>query len=276
MDLELKEKIVIVVGATQGMGRGAARAIAAEGAHMIPVGRGLKRSEGMYDFVDKPSVDDIGKELVDLGAASALPITADFSETSDVKKAVGEVMAKFGRIDGIVNTAGLCVNIDECPLADDDMWYDHYNSVLMATVRACREVAPIMQSQGSGAIVNTSAMSNRHFVPGLTHYSAMKAAVAHMTKNFAKWYGKDGLWINAILPGLLINEQHIARNKAEMEEHGFNESEHWEWKNKHWASTSWSYRFGTAEDFGNTAAFLVSPKASYINGAWINVDGGST
>jgi NAD(P)-dependent dehydrogenase (short-subunit alcohol dehydrogenase family) len=275
VDLGLADKVVVVVGATQGMGRGAARVIAGEGAHLVPIGRDLPRSEGIYDLVQKPSVDDVGEELTALGAASVTPLVADFGRTEEVRSTVRAAMERYGRIDGLVNTAGLCVAIDG-PLADDDVWEAHYNSVLMTAVRACREVAPIMQAQKSGAIVNTSAMSNRHFVPGLTHYSAMKAAVAHMTKNFARQYGRDGVRVNALLPGLLVNEQHMARNKAEMEQHGLTESEHWEWKNRQWAETSWAARFGNGEDFGNAAAFLISDKSTYINGAWLNVDGGST
>jgi NAD(P)-dependent dehydrogenase (short-subunit alcohol dehydrogenase family) len=276
VDLGLKEKVVIVVGATQGMGRGAARAIAQEGAHVVPVGRGLNRSEGAYDYVDKPSVEDVAAELRELGAASALPVTADFVEEAQVKSGVAKVLEKYGRIDGLVNTVGICEITESVFAADDAMWERSYQSVLMTAVRACREVSPLMRNQRSGAIVNTSAMSNRHFIPGLAHYSAMKAAIAHYTKNLAKEIGKDRVRANAILPGLLINEQHVARNKKEMAEKGMNEEEYWEWRNKYWATTSWSYRFGVPEDFGNLAAFLISDKSTYINGAWVNIDGGST
>jgi len=275
MDLGLKDKVVIVVGATQGMGRGAARVIAQEGAHVVPVGRGLKRSEGAYDFVEKPGIDAIARELETLGASSTLPLTADFIDEVQVIKGVGEVMAKYGRIDALVNTVGICEITDSAMAADDAMWERSYQSVLMAAVRACRVVTPIMQKQKSGAIVNTSAMSNRHFIPGLAHYSAMKAAVAHYTKNLAKEVGKDKIRVNAILPGLLINEQHVARNEKEMAEKNLNEEEYWDWRNKYWSTTSWSYRFGVPEDFGNLAAFLISDRATYINGAWMNVDGGS-
>lgn len=281
MDLNLTDKAVLVIGATQGMGRGVARTVAREGARVAITARELPNYDGIRaDRPDeplspKPSVSDVAAELDELGAADTLPVTADFTRPEDIERCVAAIIERWGRIDAMVNTVGVC-DIGTGALDAPDEWWDRaFQSVLMSHVRGARAVVPHMVRGGGGAIVSMSAMSIRHFIPRLAHYSAQKVALAHFSKNLGREYADRNIRVNCILPGIIANEQYqvaLARDAAAA---GLSIDEHFKSVNESWHRPTWSDRPGDPEEIGNVAAFLISDRASYINGAWINVDGGS-
>jgi len=274
MDLGLRGKVALVVGPTQGMGRAIAHQLGREGCHVALCSRGRDEGDPQYNVVNKPSLAEIAKEVEAGGAASSLTVTGDFTLAEDAPRVLGEVRDRYERLDVLVNTVGLC-EVGEGPLESDDWWDRSYQSVLMTSVRACREAVPLMLESGGGAIVLTSAMSIRHFVPRLAHYSAQKIALAHFTKNMAKEYGSLGIRVNAVLPGMILNEQHQEQRRQRMAETGETEDEHFRAQNAHWGEVTWGDRFGLPQDIADATAFLVSPRAGYINGMLLNVDGGS-
>jgi NAD(P)-dependent dehydrogenase (short-subunit alcohol dehydrogenase family) len=224
--------------------------------------------------VDEPALDSVADEAGSAGAASTDTIVADLTLPGQAEELVSAVTARHGRIDVLVNTIGLC-EIGESPTEPDELWDRSFQSVLMTSVRACRAVIPVMRSSGGGAIVTTSAMSMRHFIPRLAHYSAQKAALAHFTKNLAREYGARGIRSNAVLPGMIVNEQIAAKRHEWMQETGRGEDDYFAERNHSWGNASWGNRFGRPEDVADAIAFLVSDRATYINGVLLNVDGGS-
>jgi NAD(P)-dependent dehydrogenase (short-subunit alcohol dehydrogenase family) len=159
---------------------------------------------------------------------------------------------------------------------DDDCWQSHFDSVLMSAVRFCREVVPLLRERDGGAIVNISAMSVRHFHPQLAYYSAQKAALAHFTKNLAREFAHDGIRANAVMPGMIASEGVQARQAVAARERGMTTEEYFRDANARYGGVTWADRLGTPEEIANVVAFLLSERASYVNGAWVNVDGGSS
>lgn len=274
MDLGLKDKVAVVLGATQGMGRAAALRLAAEGAHVVVCSRGHADGDHHYRFSAKPELEAVAADALAAGAASATTAVADLTETGQAENVVAAIAARHGRLDILVNTVGLC-EVGESVTEPDDWWDRSYQSVLMSSVRACRAAVPLMLQSGGGAIVTTSAMSMRHFIPRLAHYSAQKAALAHFTKNLAREYGPQGIRANAVLPGMIVNEQIAEKRRQWMTDTGGTEDDYFADANARWHQATWGTRLGVPDDIADAITFLVSERASYVNGVLLNVDGGS-
>ncbi len=274
MELGLNGKVSVVLGATQGMGRAVALRLAAEGAHLVLCSRGRDDGEDDYNFVVKASLEAVADQARAAGAGSVLAVAADLTVDGQAERLVGAVAAEHGRLDVLVNTVGLC-ELGESALEPDEFWDRSYQSVLMSSVRACRAAVPLMLRSGGGAIVTTSAMSMRHFVPRIAHYSAQKAALAHFTKNLAREFGPQGIRANAVLPGMIVNEQIADKRRRWMEETGGSEHDYFVDANSRWHQATWGTRLGVPDDIADTVAFLVSERAGYVNGVLLNVDGGS-
>lgn len=274
MDLGLRGKVALVLGATQGMGRATALRLAAEGVHLIVCSRGHTEGDEHYRYAAKPALEAVAADARGAGAASAAAIAADLTEAGQAEQLIAAVAAEHGRLDILVNTVGLC-ELGESVTEPDDWWDRSYQSVLMTSVRACRAGVPLMLGSGGGAIVTTSAMSMRHFVPRIAHYSAQKAALAHFTKNLAREYGPQGIRANAVLPGMIVNEQIVEKRRRWMAETGGSEDDYFADANARWHQATWGTRLGVPDDIADAIAFLVSDRASYVNGVLLNVDGGS-
>ncbi|ORA61146.1 hypothetical protein BST23_22070 [Mycolicibacterium elephantis] len=274
MDLGLKEKVALVLGATQGMGRATALRLAAEGTHVVVCSRGRSEGDQHYRFTAKPELEAVAADALAAGAASAFAFAADLTEADHADHAISAVQARYGRLDILVNTIGLC-EVGESVTEPDDWWDRAYQSVLMSSVRACRAGIPLMLESGGGAVVTTSAMSIRHFIPRLAHYSAQKAALAHFTKNLAREYGPRGVRANAVLPGLIVNEQIAEKRRRWMAKTGGSEDDYFADANSRWGQATWGTRLGMPEDIADAITFLVSERAGYVNGVLLNVDGGS-
>jgi NAD(P)-dependent dehydrogenase (short-subunit alcohol dehydrogenase family) len=264
MDLGLQGKVGLICGASEGMGRGTALVMAGEGTRLALVARNAANLE--------KTVAEVGEQ-----GAEVAGFAADFTDTEAVRRVVGEVEERFGRIDALVNTIGACETVPEFSERSDRIWDEALDSVLMAAVRACREVVPIMQAQGGGAIVNISAMSVRHFIPRIEHYSAAKAALAHFTKNLAREFAEDHIRSNAVMPGWIASESVLRNLEPRIRDMGLAKPEdYFPIGNERMGHLTWADRWGTPEEIGNVVTFLVSDRASYVNGAWIVVDGGSS
>lgn len=264
MNLNLDNKVVMIVGATRGLGRACASVFANESCKLALIAR---------------SESELKKVSAEAHHASIEIFPGDFAAPEAPNRVVSDVVEKFGRIDALVNTVGVCNrNPEGGPLSTDEFWEESFQSVLMAAVRSCRAVVPTMKKNGGGAIINTSAISVRHYSPSISHYSAMKAAIAHFTKNLAITYGKDNIRANILLPGWIASEQveMIFDQYAQMP--GMNDksrNELFHQMNEDADRATYRGRPGDPVEYARVAAFLCSDAASYVNGAWINVDGGS-
>ena len=265
MDLGLTGRSALVVGASEGMGRATAMSLAAEGMRVAIVAR------------TDAKLALVAEAMRDAGAKEVVALPADACRSAEVKQFVVAAEHAFGGIDVLVNTVGLCEVVPEGILAaDDEHWDRAYQSVLMAAVYACRAAIPGMIKAGDGRIVNVSAMSTKHYLPLIAHYSAPKIALAHFTKNLAKEFARQGIRANAVMPGMIESEGVAARKQQRMAERGWTDEEFFENVNERYDHCTYADRLGQPEEIADAITWLVSDRASYVNGAWLPVDGGST
>jgi NAD(P)-dependent dehydrogenase (short-subunit alcohol dehydrogenase family) len=263
VELGLQGKVTLVTGAGLGMGRATALLLAEEGARLALTSQTESRLE-------KTAADAAER------GAEVATWAADLAAPSAAAEVVGAARERFGTVDALVNTVGPYERTTGILEQDDDLWEEHLQGVLLSAVRMCREVVPLMQSAGGGAIVNVSAMSIRHHIPALAPYSAAKSALAHFTKNLAREFAGDGIRTNAVMPGMIASEPVRERMARAAAEKGMSESDYLADANRRYHGVTWADRLGEPEEIANVVAFLLSERASYVNGAWVNVDGGSS
>lgn len=255
---ETAGRCYVIVGGTSGMGHAAAASLCEAGGTVAIVGRDAARAR------------DVAVKLAHGGA---------FGEGSDeggLAEAIARAIARLGRIDGLAVTAGpIHVRGAFLALSDDD-WSESFDTHLMTMVRSVRAALPTMIEQGSGAVVTTAAYSIRAQKEVLPHYAAMKSAIASVTKNLAKHYGRHGIRANCIAPGAFATEaldgarQQIAATGRAADDVGL-----WQIMRDDWGMASALNRIGRPEEAGELIAFLLSDKAAYLTGALINIDGGT-
>ena len=260
MDLELDGRVVLIVGASGGIGAATARRLAASGARLALLARNRGR---------------LATLAASLGThADALVLNTDAAQPSALDDAVAQTLAHFGRLDRLVVTAGPMGRRASFHLLGDDDWDAYYERSLMISVRACRAALPALLENGDGALVLTAACSIRAQKPDLGAYSAMKNAVASVAKNIALTYGAQGLRANCIAPGVIVRDVAPPGSPGEAarahDVHARYEAVR--------AATGMQVALGRAgrhEEFADAIAFLLSNRASYITGATINIDGGT-
>jgi NAD(P)-dependent dehydrogenase (short-subunit alcohol dehydrogenase family) len=256
MELGLRRKVVLIVGASSGIGAATARLLSAEGARVALVARG-------------------GSALAELSAQlgsaeSVLPITADASVSGAMDDAVARTVAHFGALHGLAVIAapmGARAPLGDLSNAD---WEFYYRNSLMVAVEACRAAIPqLTRNPGSSAVL-TSAYSIRAQKPQLVAYTAMKSAVASVSKNLAKTYGGQGLRVNCIAPGIIVGKGGLTEESDVPQERARYES-----VRREFGMTVALERAGRHEEFADLIAYLLSERASYVSGATINIDGGT-
>lgn len=226
------EKIAIVVGGGSGMGAAAARRLAADG-HKIAI----MSSSGKGEALAK--------------ALGGIGLTGSNQSNEDLRRLVNQVMETWGRIDVLVNSAG---HGPRAPILEitDEQWHQGMDVYLMNVVRATRLVAPIMQAQQSGAIINISTAWAFEPAPMFPTSAVFRAGLASYAKLFADSFAADNVRMNNVLPGWIdsLPELDERRQGVPMQ------------------------RYGKSEEIAATVAFLASEGAGYITGQNIRVDGG--
>jgi 3-oxoacyl-[acyl-carrier protein] reductase len=268
MDLGLRRKVVLLVGASSGIGAATARLLSAEGARVALVARG-------------------GYALAELSAQlgtteSVLPITADASVSGAMDEAVARTVAHFGALHGLAVIAapmGARASLGDLSNAD---WEFYFRNSLMVAVEACRAAIPELTRHPDSSAVLTSAYSIRAQKPQLVAYTAMKSAVVSISKNLAKTYGGQGLRVNCIAPGIIVVKDGPPEKGDVPQEYGVppeqgvsRERARYESVRREFGMTVALERAGRHEEFADLIAYLLSERASYISGATINIDGGT-
>jgi NAD(P)-dependent dehydrogenase (short-subunit alcohol dehydrogenase family) len=242
----LDNHIVIVTGGGRGIGLEIARAMRGSGAHVVIAEN------------DPSSGQEAAREL------EGTFVQTDVTDSSSVRAMVDAVVAKHGRIDCIVNNAGICRNTPSEEVSDDE-WRLVVNVDLDGVFLCCREVGKQMLSQGSGSIVNIGSMSGiivNHPQPQAA-YNAAKAGVIHLTKSLAGEWSPRGVRVNAISPGYIAT----AMTKLGAENPVWREA---------WLRGTPMGRLGEPHEVAAVAVFLASPAASFVTGSNVVVDGGYT
>ncbi|MBE9610747.1 3-oxoacyl-ACP reductase FabG [Chitinilyticum piscinae] len=243
--MRLKDKVSIITGAASGIGEATARKFAAEGAKVV-----------VCD-VNKEGVDKLVAELVAAGNDAA-GFLVNVTDKAQIAAMVDGVKTKYGRIDVLVNNAGITADAQLVKMTDEQ--FDRVIDINLKGVYNCtRAVVDTMVAQGAGVILNASSVVGVYGNFGQTNYAATKFGVIGFVKTWAKELGKKGIRANAVCPGFVGTPMVMAMPEEVL---------------KKMESRIPMQRVAKPEEIANVYAFLASDEASYINGAAIEVTGG--
>jgi 3-oxoacyl-[acyl-carrier protein] reductase len=258
VDLGLKDRVAIVTGGSQGIGRSIARRLADEGAQVVLCAR---RPAGLDATVDE----------ITASGGTALAIVADVTNAVDCTAVVERTLERFDRVDVLVNNVGKGSPKPLLDLTDDD-WRQSLELNLLGAVRLSSRCLPHMRRNHWGRIVNISSRVGREPDPYFAPYAAAKAALINYSKSLANAFSGENVLTNCIVPGLIRSEafDQAAQNSAEATAQTV-ESVMAEMLRRRPIPAG---RLGEPDDVAGLVAFLASDLASWITGACISVDGG--
>jgi 3-oxoacyl-[acyl-carrier protein] reductase len=257
MDLGLKGKVALVTGGSKGIGKAVARGLAEEGAKVAICAR------------TKHELDAAVGDLSKTTGGEVFSVAGDLTREADVKKIVEATMGRFGRIDILVNNAGAAPGGLLLDLKEED-WQAALQLKFMGYVRCMTAVIPHMLKQGGGRIVNIVGNDGVKPIGVELTPSAANAADLAVTVALAEQYGKDNICINAINPGPVATERWdgLVAGIAKVRKISVGEAQ------KRAERSIPLGRICTPEEVANVAVFVASPRASFMNGALITLDGG--
>lgn len=237
---KLQDKIILITGATSGIGRAAALLFAAEGAQVIVVGRSRERGV------------DVVRRITEVGGGAAF-FAADIAQTEEIRALADTVESRYGRLDGLFNNAGVLItrNLDEL---DDAAWEEVYHTNVRGVMNMTKYFMPMLESS-QGGVVNNASIAGIYTVGQRAYlYATSKAALIKFTQLCALNYA-GRVRVNCLCPGLIDTEIYTNRDFSRF--------------------SIPMGRVGTPEEVAKAALFLMSEDASYITGAVLTVDGGA-
>ena len=241
-----ENKVVIITGATSGIGEETAKAFAQEGARVVLVGRSVERGQ------------KIEKELTSKGQ-KAIFIPCDVSKENDVKNMVKKAVKTFGKIDILFNNAGVMLPSMEIEKTSLEDWQKTIDINLTGTFLVSKYAKPYIVKEKGTIINNASIAGLQHYTAGRSYaYSASKAAVIQFSHQMAKNYGEEGVRVNCICPGIVDTPILGNRDRAA------------------YAERVPLKRLATPEDIAKVVLFLASEEANYLTGGVLPIDGGVT
>ncbi|MBZ5575550.1 MAG: 3-oxoacyl-ACP reductase FabG [Acidobacteriia bacterium] len=249
MNPNLRGKVAVVTGASRGLGKAMAVALASEGARVALVSR---------------SAEDLARvaaEITDAGGEAA-PFPADVSSEVQVRRIAADIIARFGSVMILINNAGLAMRRPVTELTPDE-WRAVLETNLTSAFLMSRSFVPFMKGNGYGRILNIASVMASVSLPGRTAYSASKSALLGFTRSLAQELAPDRITVNTISPGLFATE--LARPITE--DPGLLAQ---------FLANIPLNRPGNPEEIGQLAVYLCSEAAGYITGTDILIDGGWT
>jgi 3-oxoacyl-[acyl-carrier protein] reductase len=251
MDLGLQDKVALITGSSRGLGLASAKALAAEGARVMLTARGaeqLARAAG---------------EVVALSNSDAVRTTAaDLATAAGVEHAVAATVDAFGRLDILVNNVGLGRGAGLLDTSDTE-WAEAFDQTLYPSIRASRLAVPHMRKKGGGVIIFITSIWGRESGGRMT-YNAVKAAETSLAKSLAQQLARDNIRVVSVAPGSILFPGGSWHKRQQADPAGIDE----------FVRRDLPFgRFGRAEEVGDVVAFLASPRASWVSGASIVVDG---
>jgi 2-deoxy-D-gluconate 3-dehydrogenase len=242
---DLKGRVAVVTGGNGGIGLGMARGLARAGAAVVVAARDREKS--------KQAVAELGAEAV------AVPV--DVAQEQSIKDLVATVLDRFGRLDILINNAGINIRKPPQDLTLEE-WRQVLDTNLTSAFLASREVYPVMARQGGGKIINIGSMMSIFGAAFVTAYGPSKGGIVQLTRVCATAWARDNIQVNAVLPGWIDTD---LTTRARQEVQGLHE--------RVLARTP-AGRWGVIDDMSGIAVFLASPASDFVTGTAIPVDGG--
>lgn len=246
----LQDKVAIVTGSTMGIGAAVARLFVAEGALVT---------------LNSHRDDDAAQAIrAELGPERTLFVQADVADVAAVRRMVDQTVARFGRVDVLINNAGMNVFADPLEMTAEQ-WQRCFAVDLEGAWHASRAVLPHMLAQGAGSVVNIASVHGHRIIPHCFPYPVAKHALIGLTRSLGIEYAARGIRFNSISPGLIMTEAITAWLAAQPDPQAEHDRQ---------AAILPCKRIGQPQEVAYTAVFLASDEARFINASDILVDGG--
>jgi 3-oxoacyl-[acyl-carrier protein] reductase len=264
MDLGLRDRVAIVGGASEGIGRATAKLLALEGCRVVLAARRESTLEGAVTMIRTLMKNTAGVD------ATLLAAVCDMSSEADIKRLVARTVAEFGGIDIVVNNAG-GPPFGSFDRHDDDAWRKAIDTNLMSVVWMTREALPHLKASGQARIINITSTAVKEPIEGLILSNTVRAGTTGLAKTLSKELGPLGITVNSVAPGWTLTDRMrpLIEAQAKAEGRPFDEVR------EERARRIPVQRIGEAEDVAAMIVFLASAQARQITGQTIMVDGGA-
>lgn len=256
MDLQLRGKTAVLLGASKGIGKGIAVALAAEGVAVALLAR------------SQQALDQTASEISARGGR-AIGLAADLADWPSVERAVTEARRQLGPIDILLNNSGGPPPSGVVGVTPEQ-WETQFRTMVLSLFRVTAMVLPEMRERKFGRILNVTSHVAVEPVLQLGISNTLRNAIHGWAKTLAIEVGRDGITVNTMLPGIIATDRSLSLSRATAERQGISIEE----ATRRTAQAIPVGRLGTVEEFGAVAAFLASPLAAYVTGSLIRIDGG--
>ena len=259
MDLDLKDKVIMIAAASQGIGYGIAEAAAREGARLSLCSRSREK------------IEQAAATLRDQFGVDARGYVCDAGDNNDIQGWAASTLKEFGGVQGLVVNAGGPPpgGFDSF---DDADWNRAFNLTLMSAVRMIRGVLPGMRRQRHGSILTLTSSSIKEPIDNLLLSNVFRSGVVSLVKTLSNEVADYGIRVNNLVPGRIDTQRVQTVDAMNAEKKGITVQEQ---RQQQWHTIPLG-RYGSIQDMGNAAVFLLSDAAAYITGATLVVDGGKT
>lgn len=259
MDLQLKGDVAIITASSSGLGKASAKALAKEGVKIVVNGR------------DKEKLSSAAEEIRESTGSKVLTVAGDIKKRETLEEIVDRTLDRFGALDHLVTSAGGPPSGDALDTTEDD-WYEGFDLLVMSVFRLVKKAVPFIREGEGGTIVNIASRSVKEALDSLVLSNSIRMSVIGLEKTLSRELAPD-IRVNSVLPGPHhtsridgLIDQAMERGEINSRQQGIEE----------WSKSVPLGKLGNPDKLGSLVAFLSSPRASFINGAAIPVDGGSS